>query len=100
MAINKIVKNVGTFVKNLPSDTKWYIVGIGLGSLISFSCCSEYIKEIRNSHKVHRKIEYYDAMTKVNDMLLDSGAPYSLTVEFEENNDAVIKLKKYMEADK
>lgn len=97
MAINNIVKNVGTFVKNLPSDTKWYIVGIGLGSIISFGYCGEYIKEIRNSHKILRKIEYYDAMTKVNDMLLDSGAPYSLTVEFEENNDAVIKLKKYME---
>lgn len=100
MAINNIVKNVGTFVKNLPSDTKWYIVGIGLGSLTSFCLCDAYIKDMRNGHKILRKIEYYDAMTKVNDMLLDSGAPYSLTVEFEENDDAVIKLKKCMEADK
>lgn len=97
MDIKEIVKKTGTLIKNLPSDTKWYVVGIGLGSLISFSCCGEYIKEIRNSHKVFRKLEYYNAMTKVNDMLLDSGAPYTLTVEFEENGDAILKLKKYVE---
>ena len=100
MAINNIVKNVGTFVKIIPSETKWYALGLGLGSLATFLCWRGDVQQIRSDHKVYRKLEYYDAITKVNDMLRDSGTPYSLTVEFKENNDVILKLNKCMEADK
>lgn len=100
MAINNIVKNVGAFVKIIPSETKWYALGLGLGSLATFLCWRGDVQQIRSDHKVYRKLEYYDAITKVNDMLRDSGTPYSLTVEFKENNDVILKLNKCMEADK
>lgn len=100
MAINNFVKNVGTFVKNLPSDTKWYFFGVGLGCATTFAFCRDYICEMRHDHKIYRKLEYHDAVTKTNDMLFSLNAPYYMEVEFEENDDAVLRVKKYAEADK
>lgn len=100
MAIKEIVKKTGTLIKNLPSDTKWYVVGIGLGCATTFAFCRDYICQMRHDHKIYRKLEYHDAVTKTNDMLFSLNAPYYMEVEFEENDDAVLRVKKYAEADK